>query len=75
VQLLENGELVSDPEHLTFIFSNIQEAVVMEDSNRAVKWANKAFTDIFAPGVPPEALVGGDCDQAAVAAAPMFINP
>lgn len=75
MQLLENGELVSDPEHLTFIFSNIQEAVVMEDSNRAVKWANKAFTDIFAPGVPPEALVGGDCDQAAVAAAPMFINP
>jgi EAL domain-containing protein (putative c-di-GMP-specific phosphodiesterase class I)/GGDEF domain-containing protein len=75
VQLLENGELVSDPEHLTFIFSNIQEAVIMEDSNRAVKWANRAFADIFAPGVPPEALVGGDCDQAAVAAAPMFINP
>ena len=75
MQLLENGELVSDPEHLTFIFSNIQEAVVMEDSNRTVKWANKAFTDIFAPGVPPEALVGGDCDQAAVAAAPMFIDP
>ena len=75
MQLLENGELVSDPEHLTFIFSNIQEAVVMEDSNRAVKWANKAFTDIFAPGVPPEALVGGDCDQAAIAAAPMFTDP
>lgn len=69
-----NGELVSDPEHLTFIFSNIQEAVIMEDEHRSVKWANKAFTDLFAPGVPPEALVGGDCDQAAVAAAPMFVN-
>ena len=67
-----NGGLVSDPEHLTFIFSNIQEAVIMEDEHRLVKWANRAFTDLFAPGVPPEALVGGDCDQAAVAAAPMF---
>ncbi len=72
--LQANGELVSDPDHLTFIFSNIQEAVIMEDEYRAVKWANTSFTDLFAPGVPPEALVGADCDQAAVAAAPMFAN-
>jgi len=64
----------TDRERLKFIFSNLHEAVLVEDENRAVKYANEAFTAMFAPGVTPEQLVGADCDQAAVATAPMFVD-
>lgn len=70
----EAHDPVVDPDQLTFIFSHIHEAVLIEDEQRLVKYANTAFTDLFAPGVPPEALVGGDCDQAAVSTAPMFLE-
>ena len=46
----------TDPERLKFIFSNLHEAVLVEDENRAVKYVNEAFTSLFAPGVTPEQL-------------------
>ncbi|MGI9137063.1 MAG: EAL domain-containing protein [Candidatus Nanopelagicales bacterium] len=64
----------SEPERLRFIFSNLHEAVLVEDENRAVKYVNQAFTNLFAPGVAPEQLIGADCDQAAVASAPLFMD-
>ncbi len=64
----------SEPDRMRFIFSNLHEAVLVEDENRAVKYANEAFSRLFAPGVSPEQLVGADCDAAAVASAPMFVD-
>lgn len=43
----------TDPDRLRFIFSNIHEAVLVEDHNRQVRYANQAFTDLFAPGSRP----------------------
>lgn len=67
--------MTSDPDRMRFIFSNLHEAVLVEDENRDVKYVNEAFTRLFAPGLSPEQLVGADCDQAAVASAPMFADP
>ena len=64
-----------DPDRMRFIFSNLHEAVLVEDENRDVKYVNKAFTRLFAPDLSPEQLVGADCDQAAVASAPLFADP
>jgi EAL domain-containing protein (putative c-di-GMP-specific phosphodiesterase class I)/GGDEF domain-containing protein len=65
----------TEPERLRFIFSNLHEAVLVEDENRDVKYVNDAFTRLFAPGLAPEQLIGADCDAAAVASAPMFVDP
>jgi EAL domain-containing protein (putative c-di-GMP-specific phosphodiesterase class I)/GGDEF domain-containing protein len=62
----------TDEERLSIVFSRIKEAVLVEDSKRTVKFANQAFVDTFAPGLAPEMLTGGDCDQAAVASAALF---
>ena len=65
---------VFEPERLDFVFSNMHEGVLVEDENRTVKFTNRAFTSIFAPGVTPEQMYGADCDSAAVMSAPLFEN-
>lgn len=67
--------MITEPERMRFIFSNLHEAVLVEDENRDVKYVNEAFTRLFAPGVAPEQMIGADCDAAAVASAPMFVDP
>ena len=57
---------------LDVVFGHLHEGVLVEDETRHVKFANKAFTDIFIPGLDPALLVGGDCDATAVDTAPMF---
>ena len=54
------------------VFGHLHEGVLVEDETRHVKFANKAFTDIFIPGLDPVLMVGGDCDASAVQTAPMF---
>jgi EAL domain-containing protein (putative c-di-GMP-specific phosphodiesterase class I)/GGDEF domain-containing protein len=66
--VLDNGE------RLDVVFGHLREGVLVEDETRHVKFANKAFTDIFIPGLDPALLVGGDCDATAVETAPMFKN-
>lgn len=64
---------MSDSENrLDVVFGHLHEGVIVEDQTRHVKFANKAFTDIFIPGLDPELMVGGDCDASAVQTAPMF---
>jgi EAL domain-containing protein (putative c-di-GMP-specific phosphodiesterase class I)/GGDEF domain-containing protein len=61
-------------ERSSLVFSRLKEAVLVEDSRRMVKFANQAFVDTFTPGLQPEMLKGGDCDQAAVASAAQFVE-
>jgi len=57
---------------LDVVFGHLHEGVLVEDETRHVKFANKAFTDIFIPGLDPALMVGGDCDASAVDTAQMF---
>ena len=57
---------------LDVVFGHLHEGVLVEDETRHVKFANKAFTDIFIPGLDPKLMVGGDCDASAVETAAMF---
>lgn len=52
-----------------------QAATLVEDENRRVILTNKAFTTLFNIPVPPDALIGSDCSNAASQAAPLFADP
>jgi hypothetical protein len=52
-----------------------QPATLVEDENRRVILTNRAFTNLFNIPVPPDALVGSDCSNAAQQAAPLFVDP
>lgn len=64
----------TDEDRLSLVFSRLKEAVLVENANRTVKFANQAFVDLFAPGLVPEMLEDADCDQAAIASAELFIK-
>lgn len=55
--------------------SQIDAAVVVEDSLRRVGLANQLFCDWFGIGAPPRALVGMDCGAAARQSAVLFVDP
>lgn len=50
-------------------------AVLVEDQSRRIILANDAFTDLFGIPVPPEALLGADCSQAAEESKHLFGDP
>ncbi|MDH4016395.1 MAG: PAS domain-containing protein, partial [Actinomycetota bacterium] len=48
---------------LSLIVDHFPIAVLLETSDRKVAQTNQAFCDMFGVPVPPEALVGADCQQ------------
>jgi EAL domain-containing protein (putative c-di-GMP-specific phosphodiesterase class I)/GGDEF domain-containing protein len=64
-----------DPQRLNVVFGHIHEGVLVEDDHRRVRLANRAFMDLFVPGVDPEAIIGADCDEAAQQASTLFQDP
>jgi len=56
------------------IFSRLKEAVLVEDSQRRVKFANQALFDIFTPKISPEMLIGYDVAQFDAGTAALFVN-
>ncbi|MDO9255308.1 MAG: PAS domain S-box protein [Bacteroidales bacterium] len=57
------------------LISSMQAGIMVEDERRKVVLVNQRFCDIFSIPVPPEQLVGMDCQQAAEAAKVSFIDP
>lgn len=47
-------------------------AVLLETADRKVARTNQAFCDMFSIPAPPEALIGADCEQAAIQLAPLW---
>lgn len=71
---LETAQLVSKRQ-LEVVIEGLDMGLLLEDERRRVIVANQAFCDLFAGGVPPEALVGMDCREAAQAAKAHFTEP
>lgn len=57
---------------LAALVGNLNDAVLMETPQRKVALTNQAFCDMFLVPAPPEALVGGDCVEAARSMAPLL---
>ncbi|MBM4246565.1 MAG: response regulator [Deltaproteobacteria bacterium] len=60
---------------LSALMSRLPYGVLAEDESGNIALTNQAFCDMFRIQAPPEALVGGDCSEAAAAAAPLFRDP
>ena len=57
---------------LSLIVEHFPIAVLLETVDRKVSQTNQAFCDLFGIPAPPEALVGADCEEAAIQLAPLW---
>jgi signal transduction histidine kinase/DNA-binding response OmpR family regulator len=57
---------------LSLIVEHFPIAVLLETVDRKVSQTNQAFCELFGIPVPPEALVGADCEEAAIQLAPLW---
>lgn len=57
---------------LSLIVEHFPLAVLLETVDRKVSQTNQAFCDMFGIPAPPEALIGADCEEAAIQLAPLW---
>ena len=57
---------------LALLVDHLNQAILMETPQRRVARTNQAFCTMFQIPAPPEALIGGDCVEAALTLAPLF---
>lgn len=57
---------------LALIVEHFPIAVLLETVDRKVSQTNQAFCDLFGIPAPPEALIGADCEEAAIQLAPLW---
>jgi PAS domain S-box-containing protein len=60
---------------LSNLLINLQEGILLEDSDRKIILSNQMFCDLFAIPAPPEALVGNDCSDSAEQSKCFFKEP
>jgi PAS domain S-box-containing protein len=60
---------------LTNLIINLQEGILLENSNRQILLTNHLFCDMFGIPAPPEALIGADCTDSAEQSKVFFKNP
>ncbi len=60
---------------LTNLIINLQEGILLEDSERKIVLTNQLFCEMFGIPVPPEAMVGADCSNSAEQSKGFFIDP
>jgi PAS domain S-box-containing protein len=60
---------------LTNLIINLQEGILLEDSNRKIALTNQLFCAMFGILAPPEALIGADCSGSAEQSKMFFKNP
>jgi PAS domain S-box-containing protein len=73
----KNAEIESESKTklLTNLITNLEEGILLEDSNRKIVLTNQLFCDMFAIPAPPSAMVGADCTDSAEQSKNYFKNP
>ena len=60
---------------LTNLIINMQDGILLEDSNRKILLTNQLFCNMFGIPAPPESLIGVDCTDSAEQSKVFFKNP
>lgn len=60
---------------LSNLIINMQEGILLEDSNRKIVLTNQLFCNMFSIPAPPELLVGSDCSESAEQTKSLFKDP
>ncbi|MEI7663936.1 MAG: PAS domain S-box protein, partial [Bacteroidota bacterium] len=68
-------EILDKTNLLTNLIINLQEGILLEDSNRKIILTNQLFCDMFGIPAPPEAMSGADCSDSAEQSKHYFTNP
>jgi PAS domain-containing protein/serine phosphatase RsbU (regulator of sigma subunit) len=63
-QKLANQEITNTYTRLKALIQNLQAGVLLEDNNRKITLVNQIFCDMFSISMPPEQILGADCQQA-----------
>ena len=72
----EAEEKLRESEQLyRFLIVNLNEGILLEDSNRNIIATNQLFCDMFSILAPAEALVGANCSESAEETKILFKNP
>jgi PAS domain S-box-containing protein len=72
---LAENEINDKSTLLSNLLINLQEGILLEDSNRRIVLTNQMFCDLFAIPAPPEALIGADCSDSAEESKIFFKEP
>ena len=72
---LANTKLEESENRMATLIMNLQTAILLEDEHSKISLVNQKFCDMFHIPVPPEALKGGDCSNAAEESKHYFENP
>lgn len=60
---------------LCTLIKNLQTGILLEDESRKIVLANQAFCDLFDLPIPPETLIGQDCQTSATALQTLIRQP
>ena len=74
-QKIADDEIRDKKNLLSNLLVNLQEGVLLEDSNRKIVLTNQLFCDMFGIPAPPDVLVGADCTESAEQSKMLFNNP
>ncbi len=69
------GELELQSSRLSIILQSLQEGILVENEFRKTTLVNQTFCNIFGLNVPPESLIGIDCQAAMGESKYFFQNP
>jgi len=77
--ITERKQAEKDLQDTTFrlktIISNLQSGILLEDEERRIILANQTFCDIMKIPLPPDALIGSNCEKTAKETGSLFVNP
>jgi len=68
-------ELLVTAKRLSFLLSNLQSGILLEDEHRRIVVTNPTFCNFFDIPVAPDLLIGMDCSNAAEQSKHLFENP
>ncbi|THD67603.1 PAS domain S-box protein [Robertkochia marina] len=74
-QKLANEKLRESENRMSTLIMNMQTGILLEDENRKIQITNQRFCEMFGIPVPPEAMKGADCSQAAEESKHHFTDP
>ncbi|WP_026933738.1 PAS domain S-box protein [Christiangramia echinicola] len=70
-----NTRLEESENRMATLIMNLQTGILLEDETRHIRLTNQKFCDMFGIPASPEALIGGDCINAAEESKHHFKNP
>jgi len=64
-----------EKEKLKLILNSFSDAILLESKDRVVEFVNEGFCNLFKIKLPPESVLGSNCEEGVIGASFQFKNP